>query len=590
MVGIDLYVNETLAHCDYVLPAATMYERDDFPLPFQTLQPTPFRQATEAVIAPAGQARAGMGDHRRPDPSAVASHPGAGDPGGDAKGAGALRHSAHPAAARRRHHPAGERRRPVRAAPRRADLRPADRRAPARHGAGAATCARACSSDIVVYRGARVRLRHDEIAAEIDKLSRRSTPDGYPMRLIGMREARSENSWMHNAPLLMRGDRAQRRPACTSTTPPRPASTTATWCGSRSPHGEIELPAIADQGHRRRRHRRPARLGPQGHRRLAGRQRRRRRQRQPADVQRARGPRGIGGYGAAHRRAGARRACHPQCRISLRQDFLTDKTERRLTPTCRYTVPIVGQEAGMGQQFMLWLGAGVVTAGVSGAMFAGAGVAAADTESASDSGGPSSSESAQSNGSKADSPGSGLGAKQRRGAQSDSGSNSGGASSESAEPSESQREFAYQQIRQEAAAGEPSGLRAQTAMRRTSPRPRRKTPPAKWHRTSHRALRRTHHRAVRGSAGPTAGRRRSGRGGPDGDGPVRHQGASGGPAGRRRPGGPADARRTGQGAVGTGNRGCVVDEPFRRPPRRKRLRRHRARWSRPRPPHPSCSR
>ena len=58
MVGIDLYVNETLAHCDYVLPAETMYERDDFPLPFQTLQPTPFRQATEAVIAPVGQARA----------------------------------------------------------------------------------------------------------------------------------------------------------------------------------------------------------------------------------------------------------------------------------------------------------------------------------------------------------------------------------------------------------------------------------------------------------------------------------------------------------------------------------------------------
>ena len=29
------------------------------------------------------------------------------------------------------------------------------------------------------------------------------------MRLIGMREPRSENSWMHNAPLLMRGDRSQ---------------------------------------------------------------------------------------------------------------------------------------------------------------------------------------------------------------------------------------------------------------------------------------------------------------------------------------------------------------------------------------------
>ena len=52
MVGIDLYVNETTAHCDYVLPATTMYERDDFPLPFQVLQPTPFRQATEAVVRP----------------------------------------------------------------------------------------------------------------------------------------------------------------------------------------------------------------------------------------------------------------------------------------------------------------------------------------------------------------------------------------------------------------------------------------------------------------------------------------------------------------------------------------------------------
>ena len=35
-------------------------------------------------------------------------------------------------------------------------------------------------------------------------------PDGYPLRLIGMREARSENTWMHNAPLLMRGERGHR--------------------------------------------------------------------------------------------------------------------------------------------------------------------------------------------------------------------------------------------------------------------------------------------------------------------------------------------------------------------------------------------
>ena len=57
MVGLDLYVNETTAHCDYVLPVTTMYERDDFAVTFQTFQATPFRQATDAVVAPVGQAR-----------------------------------------------------------------------------------------------------------------------------------------------------------------------------------------------------------------------------------------------------------------------------------------------------------------------------------------------------------------------------------------------------------------------------------------------------------------------------------------------------------------------------------------------------
>src|SRR5206468_9725233 len=32
-------------------------------------------------------------------------------------------------------------------------------------------------------------------------------PEGAPLRLIGMRELRSHNSWMHNAPLLLRGGR-----------------------------------------------------------------------------------------------------------------------------------------------------------------------------------------------------------------------------------------------------------------------------------------------------------------------------------------------------------------------------------------------
>jgi anaerobic selenocysteine-containing dehydrogenase len=86
-------------------------------------------------------------------------------------------------------------------------------------------------------------LRHDEIAAEVDALSRRRAPDGYPMRLIGMREARSENSWMHNAPLLMRGDRVQHARMHVDDAA---AANIADGDTVRiaSPHGEIELPVI----------------------------------------------------------------------------------------------------------------------------------------------------------------------------------------------------------------------------------------------------------------------------------------------------------------------------------------------------------
>ena len=34
-----------------------------------------------------------------------------------------------------------------------------------------------------------------------------SDDPAFPLRLIGLRELRSHNSWMHNAPLLMRGGR-----------------------------------------------------------------------------------------------------------------------------------------------------------------------------------------------------------------------------------------------------------------------------------------------------------------------------------------------------------------------------------------------
>lgn len=209
MVGIDLYVNETNAHCDYVLPATTMYERDDFPLPFQTLQPKPFRQATEPVVPPAGQARAeweiiddlaarlwrrtpslavmaavraGLGVFgRRLTPRSLVDVLIRLSTGGDRFG---LRRGGLTFRKLTRDHP---------------------------HGMVLSENLRAgVLRDVVVWRGRRVRLRHPGIAAEVAALGRRRSSDSYPLRLIGMRELRSENSWMHNAPLLMRGERRQR--------------------------------------------------------------------------------------------------------------------------------------------------------------------------------------------------------------------------------------------------------------------------------------------------------------------------------------------------------------------------------------------
>ncbi|KUI22807.1 formate dehydrogenase [Mycobacterium sp. GA-1285] len=241
MVGIDLYLNETLAHCDYVLPATSMYERDDFPLPFQTLQPTPFRQATEAVVAPVGQARPEWEIVDELTARMWRSTPGLAMLAGARKVLSAFG---------------------VRLSPRmlvdavirlaaggdrfglRRGLSFSKLTANHPHGTVLADHLRAgVLRDVVVYRGRRVRLRHDEIAGEVDKLSRRRMADGYPMRLIGMRETRSENSWMHNSPLLMRGERSHRARMHVDD-----AAAADIVDGDTvritSPHGQIELPVI----------------------------------------------------------------------------------------------------------------------------------------------------------------------------------------------------------------------------------------------------------------------------------------------------------------------------------------------------------
>ena len=239
-VGLDFYVTETTAHCDYILPVTTMYERDDFALTFQQFQATPFRQATEAVVEPPGEARtewdivddltgrmgprtpvfaalAGMRKAlgafgRRLDPRAVADGMIRLSDGGDRYGLrrGGLTFS------------------------RLSGERP--------HGVVVAPHIRTgVLGEVVAYRRGRIQLVHDDISAEIAAMVGRAEPEGFPMRMIGMREPRSENSWMHNAPLLMRGERVQRAVMHVADASARGIEDGDTVEVS-SPHGRIALP------------------------------------------------------------------------------------------------------------------------------------------------------------------------------------------------------------------------------------------------------------------------------------------------------------------------------------------------------------
>jgi anaerobic selenocysteine-containing dehydrogenase len=240
-VALDFYLTETTARCDYVLPVTTMYERDDFPLLFQPFQTTPFRQITEAVVPPRGQARtewqivddlmrrmatrspafaalavarasAGLfGRHLSPRPLVdVMIRIGR---GGDWFG---LRRRGLSFRSLADDHPHG--------VVLDQELRTGVLR------------------NAVAYPSRRIRLEHSEIAMQIRELARRQDPIGYPLRLIGMREARSENSWMHNAPLLMRGDRAPRA-LMHSDDAKRRGIVDGDEIAVRSPYGKIELSA-----------------------------------------------------------------------------------------------------------------------------------------------------------------------------------------------------------------------------------------------------------------------------------------------------------------------------------------------------------
>src|SRR3954453_17297303 len=205
LVSLDFYVNETNRHADYVLPTTTFLERDDTPVAFLGFYTTPFVQHSDAVVPPAGEAREEweiVEDLARPlgiTPSSVRELRVLGrfglrvkpqrlldlllrsGPDGDWFG---LR-------------PRGLRLSKVRRKP---------------HGIVLAEhVATGVLRRKLRHRDKRVHLAPEQIVAEVERLVSGAAGGGsdprYPLRMIGLRELRSHNSWMHNSPLLLRGGR-----------------------------------------------------------------------------------------------------------------------------------------------------------------------------------------------------------------------------------------------------------------------------------------------------------------------------------------------------------------------------------------------
>lgn len=185
-VSIDLYVTETNRHADYVLPATTMYEREDFPLALQGNYLRPAVWATPAMTPPRGAARTEWSILTELTARMGLSEPASGcaevtprtivdDMLSTSTIAGMTMGELI------EKHPHGLSCRP---------------------GLSEGDFLCQVSTD-----DGRINLAHGEMLRELQDLRTHADPPSLPMRLIGMRELQSMNSWMHNSERLMPGRR-----------------------------------------------------------------------------------------------------------------------------------------------------------------------------------------------------------------------------------------------------------------------------------------------------------------------------------------------------------------------------------------------
>ena len=209
-VALDFYMSETASLADYVLPCTTYFEREDFPIFHTQLMTEPYAHWTEPLIPPQGEAKTEW------EIFALLSDA-MGIPFLNSRVATwvrkALRLSGRDFSPRWiidamiRLGPYGDKYLPWRSGFSLAET--------ARHPHGIRLPEPATG---VLARKLRtpdrkVHLWNAELARELDRLHAGLEADDdvrFPLRLIGRRDIRSNNSWLHNVPRLMRGERCRR--------------------------------------------------------------------------------------------------------------------------------------------------------------------------------------------------------------------------------------------------------------------------------------------------------------------------------------------------------------------------------------------
>lgn len=206
-VVLDFYRSETASLADFVLPCTTYLEREDYPILHTQMMSRPYAQWTEPVIPARGEAK------QEWEIFALLTEA-MGLPFMNSRGADALRRLLRRFGrdfsprwlidAMIRLGPYGDRFLPWRDGWRLSKV------AAQPHGVRLPPAATGVLRRKLRTRDRRVHLRHAEIESELVRARNSGSPEGYPFRLIGRRDARSHNSWLHNAPHLMRGERCHR--------------------------------------------------------------------------------------------------------------------------------------------------------------------------------------------------------------------------------------------------------------------------------------------------------------------------------------------------------------------------------------------